>query len=523
MDTAKRQKLALGLVALIGVGTSILMFWMLAKGPGVSPDSVAYIETARGLLAGEGFYADGQPMTRYAPGYPLLLALFGISQQGDVLLGSRLLSAILFGLNAALFGLTIFICTKRNLSAAGMALGFFLALAPNVSTHSMAWSEAPFLTFSLAAFILLSLYIARPSIYLLLAAVLCASGALTTRYIGVTLLPPMVTALLFFGMRPRKRKITDSLLAAALALLPLAAWIVRNLITTGTAASRSFVVHRIGLYQARQFLTTMANFIFPVSKSGWLEGLQMETMLAVQLIPYGLFGVLILFTLAFLSRKKALKCYLDTASGSLTSLWLLFLVSYLIFLAISESTFDASTPLDERILLPAFLAITIVFISLIFYLAAALDKRLVWYGFILFMLILIFNNSTEALGVIKDMHKNGSGYTSVEWKNSKTIAAAALLPKELKIYSNGYDVIPFLTGRTVSMLPAVANLETSTAAQDYDHQLQGMCKEVEEGVAAVVYLNSIGWRGFLPSLEELDEKCTMPVLGRFVDGVIYGR
>jgi hypothetical protein len=523
MDTGKREKLALGLVALIGVVASILMFWMLAKGPGVSPDSVAYIETARSLLGGEGFYADGQPMTRYAPGYPLLLALIGISQHGDVLLGGRLLSAFLFGLNAALFGLTIFICTKRNLLAAGMAMGFFLASAPIVSTHSMAWSEAPFIAFTLAAFILLSLYIARPSIYLLLTAALCASGALAARYIGVTLLPPMVTALLFFGMRPKKQKITDSLLAAALALLPLVGWIVRNLITTGTAASRFFVLHRIGLYHARQFLTTMADFIFPVSKSGWLEGLQMKTLLAVLLIPFVMFGVLILITLALLSRKRTLKSCLDTASGSLTSLWLLFLVSYLIFLAISESTFDASTPLDKRILLPAFLAITIVFISLTFYLATALDKRLLWYGFILIMLFLIFTNGTETLGVIKDMHKNGSGYTSIEWKNSKTIAATALLPEQLKIYSNGYDVIPFLTGRTVSMLPAVKNLETSTAAQDFDHQLQGMCKEVEEGTAVVVYLNSIGWRGFLPSLEELDEKCTMPVLGRFADGVIYGR
>jgi hypothetical protein len=39
----------------------------------------------------------------------------------------------------------------------------------------------------------------------------------------------------------------------------------------------------------------------------------------------------------------------------------------------------------------------------------------------------------------------------------------------------------------------------------------------------VVYLISIGWRGFLPSLEVLDEQCSMPVLGRFEDGVIYGR
>jgi len=85
MNTDRRQFGVPLLIILAGACASILMFWITDYGPGVSPDSTTYIETARNLLAGNGFTVGGKPMTHYPPAYPLLLSIVGLFQHGDIL------------------------------------------------------------------------------------------------------------------------------------------------------------------------------------------------------------------------------------------------------------------------------------------------------------------------------------------------------------------------------------------------------------------------------------------------------
>lgn len=68
--------------------------------------------------------------------------------------------------------------------------------------HSMAWSEPPFLGLSLASFILFSKYIVNPRFGLPVWASIFLGLAIATRYVGVTLLPPIITGALFLGNRP---------------------------------------------------------------------------------------------------------------------------------------------------------------------------------------------------------------------------------------------------------------------------------------------------------------------------------
>jgi hypothetical protein len=519
MSTDRRQLKAFVLFAVAGGCAFILMFCITPYGPGVSPDSVRYIETARSLLAGSGFYVQGQPMSHYPPFYPLLLAIVGTFQHNDVLEAGRLLCAFFFSANFALFGLSVFICTDRSLLATGCAMCFFLASAPIISIHSMAWSEAPLIAFAMAAFVLLSLHVVRPSVYLLLAASLSVGCAMLTRYVGVSLLPPIVCGLLFCGDRPLKRKIYDTLISVAIASLPLAFWLIRNFETAGTATNRTFAIHVFGLHHAKQLVWTMCNFVLPISIFNLTGALQLRSVWAFFLVSLFIF----LLSLALLHRKNYIRRNANTVHIVLPFLCMVFFLTYIVFLVISISFFDALTPLDDRVLLPAFLTLTVAVISLAWSLSSASHRRIIWYGFIFFLCFSFAINSHGAVGKAVDIHKKGTGYTSRRWKHSETIACVRSIAPDVKIYSNGPEAIQFLTERKVTRIPDAYNPHTLKPNQDFQEQLQAMCTGVREGKAIIVYFNGMHWRRSLLPIQELEEWGAMPVLGMFNDGAIYGR
>ena len=512
MKIQKKYLVHFLIIALFGAFASVMMFWITVYGPFVGPDSVAYIETARSLLAGNGFYAGDQPMTHYSPVYPLLLAMAGLFQHGDVLQAGRWLCVILFGANIILLGIAVLICTEFSLPAAGCAMFVFIASSPIISIHSMAWSEAPFTTFTLAAFVLISLYIARPRSSLILAASLSAGCAMATRYAGVTLLPPVVLVLIFLGDRPMKHKIRDTFIFTTIALLPLASWLIRNMVTTETLTDRTLAIHVFSSQHIKNLISTMYDFALPMSMSDGSKAFYL-----------GFAAIFFLVSLAFLHKKNYISSNANTIRIILPALCILFFFTYISFLVISVSFFDAHTPLNARILLPAFLVISIAGISLAWSFSSVLDSRIIWYSFIGFVFLSVTLNSFQAMTAAIIIHRDGYGFTSRQWKNSETIVSAMSLAGDMKIYSNGSDIIQFLTGRRVTMIPSFTNPETLKPNEDYEKQMQVMCREVDECKAIVVYLNGITWRQYLPAPQALEAKCVMPVLGRLNDGSIYGR
>jgi hypothetical protein len=95
------------------------------------------------------------------------------------------------------------------------------------------------------------------------------------------------------------------------------------------------------------------------------------------------------------------------------------------------------------------------------------------------------------------------------------------LARDVKIYSNGPDALQFLTGRSAILIPRSRSSVTLEPNQDHEEQLQDMCNEVGEGRAIVVYLKGVK-RSNMPTQQELESTCVMPVLDRLNDGTIYG-
>jgi hypothetical protein len=510
MTVNNQQRFGLvSLILLSGVCAFLLMYWITDKGPGVSPDSTAYIESAQNLLAGNGLFIQGEPMIHYPPGYPLMIAVADMLHPGNILQAARLLAALLFSANLVLFGFAAYRSTGNGLAATACAMLVFLVSEPLISAHSMAWSEAPFITFTIASILLLSRHIERPNPYLLVLASFMAGYAAATRYVGVVAFPPMALALFLLGNRRLRFKLRDAMIFVGIASLPLMCWSIRNIFMTGSVADRNFAFHPIGWGKVASLIVTVHDFILPVSISGWMKALHVGVVAA-------------LFVLGFAVYTKTQRKQAASSSGIvLPSVCIMYSFIYLMFVVVSVSFFDALTYFDNRILLPIYLALTIAAISLAWSLSEALTRRQIWYGFLLLVLLSSSIKAKHAISTAIEIRRNGSGYTSRYWRNSDIIAYLSDVSEAITIYSNGPDAIRFLTGKKAAMLPSKVFVDDERN-EDYQDQLNQIIRKCKAGNALIVHLNAITGRWYFPSNQEIEATDDIPVLSRSQEGVIYG-
>ncbi|WP_420208601.1 hypothetical protein [Candidatus Electronema sp. JC] len=511
INTCRREIKTISMILFTGSCAFILMHWITDQGPGVSPDSTTYIEAARSLLAGNGFFVHGKAMTHYPPGYPLLIGVVDLFYPGDVLQATRFLAAFFFAANLVLFCLAVHICTKRSLVATGCAMLSFLSSAQVISVHSMAWTEAPFVTFSMASFFLFSYHVARPRLYVLVLAGFMAGFAAAIRYVGVVLFPTMALALFLLDNRSVKLKMRDVFIFAGVASLPLAFWLIRNILIAQSATNREFAFHPIGFGHVNSLISTMYNFVLPISISPWTKAIHIAVVVA-----FFFLGVSIIYRKEY-NRQNA------TSMGiALPVLCVIYSVIYIFFIFISISFFDAHTPLDSRILLPAILALTIAGITLAWSMSEEINRRWIWHCFVFLLLFSVSINESLAVTMAVGIHKNGNGYTSKYWNNSDIIYYLSDIHDGKTIYSNGPDAILFLTGKEAVMIPAKVSAVTRRVNEDYKEEMNQMIKKCSDGKALIVYFNALTWRWYLPSIEEVDATDNLPVLRKYQDGIIYG-
>lgn len=497
------------LAALAVVGAA-LVIWLTPHGAGVSPDSTFYLESTQSLLAGEGYAVDGVPITHFPPLYPTLLAFTGILQP-DLVQAARLFNAILFGLNLALIGWLAYLAAGRKLWVSGLAALFALSAEPILELHAWAWSEPLFITLLLAGLLILVRYVVEPGRIPLVASALLLGLAVITRYIGMGLLP--AGALLIYLGRPRRDRLQGlraALVWLALACLPLALFIVRNLVLLGTATDRRLAVHPMALSEYTAGLTST-----------------LSRMLALDPLLARAAAALIMFIAVYLilplegwgARLRNTERRLE--EFAIPFACLLFCAIYLPFLYISLSFLDASTPLDARILSPVLVLLVVGGIPGVATLARRLHRPLAWWGFVATMIVLILLRAPASIPIVRTIRADGLGYTSAQWTGSDTIRSARTLPSGGTIYSNAPDIVRFLDGRRALPLPALTNPLTLQPNPSYGQQLEAMCNGIAGGSAYVVYFEAVQlWN--LPDKATLETACGLPILYQLPDGTVYG-
>lgn len=494
--------------------------WCMSSGVGVSPDSVIYLSAADRLLAGEGLkpigfhysprVASGKPLISFPPTYPLLLTLSSIFST-DRLNGAKWLHAFLFAANVVLVGIIVYAGTGKSALATLCAVLLFQSSPSVLEIHMMAWSEPPFILFTLLAVLLLMLHINAPHYLLLIGSALSASLALTTRYVGITILPPMLLTILILENKPLRGRIRDCLILAGVGMLPLAAWLLRNLVVADSTANRSIAFHPMGFSDIQILVNSLLVFWVPFVGNFYLK--MILFFLFVGLVLSGI--VLALKDNA--RHKEGVNIYAGTHM-----LAAVFVTTYLLFLFAYNSLTNPAVDLGSRVLSPAFVFGIILVVSVMDRLRRFGHRRSLWWGFLVLTFALVSVNALYAVSFAVQRHGDGSGFTSRMWASSESIEYVKTLSAARITYSNGIDAIYFLAGREALRIPAKDDPTGRKNNPEFERDINAMRNDVMQNRAVVLYLDKITWRWYLPSKDELENVYKLPILVRLEDGVIYG-
>ena len=505
-----RSGVLLVFIALLTLVAGIAIIRYTAdNGIGVSPDSVAYIKTAESLLAGNGFYYFEEPLTHFPPLYPLLLAGSAIFSQ-NVGTSAEWLHGVLYGLNAVLFGLAIYFSTRHSLLA--MVLGILLFFSPQalLHIHSFAWSEPPFLTFALILFISLSFYHKQRKWYWLIIAALSLGFILVTRYAGIAFVPVAALCLLFCNNLPFKQKIKDTVLFLFLAFIPLGLWMVRNFLLTNSATSREFIFHPITVKHLITLVDTVHSFYLPQFESSRVNGV--ELLIVV---------ILMMFMIAKLKKQSPNLLTLESNRLFMMLFGYVFSAIYVLFLLFSISFYDAYTPLDDRLLFPVYIFLTISIFTTVYEYSHTIGARNAWLVLLVCAFFIVRINLPTVIETARGFHTTGLGYNKSSWDYSLTLKKLMSYPANTRVFSNGYTVIRFKTGNQTESLPAKFSPVNDEPNPYYQEELTAMCAEIDQGKALFVYLNEVT-RNYLPSKAEVLEACSLRLLFYTKEGSIYG-
>jgi len=237
----RKSTKALIILLLLAGAAFFLIRYVTATGMVITGDSVRYIMGAENMIAGNGYsrldgYGDPKPIVGFPPGYPAsisLLLLLGT----NALTAVRVINVFLFCANVFLTGWLIWRSSGKLLLAvlgSTSMLGFPVMLMQ----HRYAMSEPGFILLSLIAFLLLSEYLQRNRISILLVLGLVLGVAPLYRYVALSMLPVVLLLLWLFSTEAWKKRLAHSLVLAAEGLLPTFLWFRRNAALTGTTTNR---------------------------------------------------------------------------------------------------------------------------------------------------------------------------------------------------------------------------------------------------------------------------------------------
>lgn len=481
-------------------------------GIGISPDSAVYIDVAQNLRRGHGLSVSAPeekfiPMTHYPPLFPLGLALtanLGL----EPLDGARLLNAVLLAGNSFSIGLLLYLSTQTVWPS---LFGSFLMISslPVVQVHSMAWSEPLFLFFALLGLTLLALFLETPKWSFFTGS--CAAVALSvlTRYAGFALVAAGIVGILWLGRHPWKRKLAAAGAFAALSSLPITLWMARNLAVSGTATDRELAIHLPTVDHAQAALNVIARWFLPSGTApGWLE-----------LAIVATFGLLV-FLLVRAQKSQVTGRNLGRLPA-MPSLLMLFVVAYGLLLVVSLSILDAHILIDSRSLAPVYVATIVLVICLLANLWHSLQSGLARILCVSIALVLSTSQITQTASWLGHGYREGFGYGSRSWKQSKLINYLRLLVGEAPVFTNGADAVRMLTGRPAYFVPSKLDAGTRRANKRYSFELFAMEKKLRERNGVLVYFDTIRWRSYLPSSAELERALPLQVQLRGEDGTVY--
>jgi hypothetical protein len=295
------------------------------------------------------------------------------------------------------------------------------------------------------------------------------------------------------------------MLFGAISSVPMAVWMVRNMLVASSATGRELAFHPVARSHAWQALYTA---------SGWLLIPQSAPDAVRFVVWLAVAALLAIVTIRFLMES--------TPIPALIRVLALFVLTYTAFLVISISFLDANTPLDDRILLPVLAALLILALFIVDRLwPLGRGASMVAYASLVLMILLAGGHGLKAAEVAATGYEQGWGFSSVAWQRSPALSQIAHLAPQTPIFSNAPEIVYLHTGRQARGLPRTRFLMNQQPNREFATQIDAVAREIRESCGVVVYLRNLAQQAAAREAETRD-RLSLDVLADESDGVLWG-
>jgi hypothetical protein len=504
------SRLALLVILCAALIASGLVWANTRWGVGLRGDSYMYVSGARDLAAGLGYSrisggGEVKPITHFPPLYSILLA--GLQALGwDAVPAARGLAIVLMGWNTLLAGALAWRLANRPWAGAVGALLF--GLNPLfLDVHSWAMAEPLFIALTFGMLLALPRTGGSRARRAVLPGFLAGLACLT-RYVGAAGIAAGTATMLWprRGARLRLRHAATFLPAS---LLPVGAWLLRNLLISGTSTNRQIIWHPMDASKVTEAGATFAEWLLPdgiVAVQGWM------VWLGVALAAACLTGAVVLLLQSTSTEMGESHPGLARALAWFVLAYAGVLLGNLLFL-------DASTPLDARILSPLMGAMVPLLaggLVLVWRRGRLASKLLIAAA----LLLVVSGFADDGRRLLDQGWLRGWGFSHRLWKSSELMQAIRDLPP-MTLYTNEPDLVYFQTGRPSYIIFGPVDPVTGLPREGYAEWLAQARGTLAQGGAALVLVNvkalmaDPGDRAMVETLSD-----GLVTLGTYEDGVI---
>ena len=497
---------ALGWAAALA-GALLVLLATARYGPGISPDSTIYLSVAHSLAEGRGFRQfTGEPMVRWAPAYPAVLA--PVAAAGlDLPAAARRLNAALFA--ALVLGAGAWI--RRHVPDArlgAIALAAVVLSPALLRVSAYVWSEPLFLLLALLCILDLESFAREGRRGALVRAALWAGAATLTRYAGVSLVAPGLWVVLARRRDPPARRRLDAGLFAGVALAPFAAWLVRNWLVAGSPVGERAVSSYSLLASLSLGLEQLSRWLLPP-----VVAAPARVALAVAVLTAGAWA---------LARRGA--GTREEGAGSAPP-WPLapvavWMAAYGV-LVVAWTSISAVEQLNERYLTPLYLPLVVLGARALVERTRARRRALsAGLATALMLLGLAYPTARTALHLRGYLQEGVDGYGTPAWRQSELARLLRAHPQAQPLFSNAPDAAYFLADVPAKFSPRRTFYNSPQRAEQ---DLARARESVERAPGKRAYLAwfTAAERPFLYSVADLESVFTVRVETTASDGALY--
>lgn len=428
------------LVALSIGGAALVLLREINYGVGLGSDSRVYVAIARSLLEGTGFTNWNEVPASVPPLFPATLAFFD-------LVGLNVIATGAF-INALAFGMIIFTTTawlnsyvkSRFLIVwAGLAIALWVPLA---DLSAIIMSDIIFILFTILALYALNRFLTTGTQSMMITSAACASLAWLTRYQGIAV---VATALILIFMQKSsifQKRVRHMAVYASISGLPMAGWLVRNLIAHGKAAGIRTTFYLDPLIwdsitsellywtlgdTGSEYFTKLPQTIFGINETGISANLYMAFILLTIFMGIG-------YLFVYLYRRN---CWDNAVPVAVP---VCFALVYIVITAIPVIL--QVEPFYIRYLIPLYIPVLVAVVVILDKLTEFLISQPRWISVTVTAVLSIWlvQHIPENYRNINDRIDNGFGAASKIWTKSNTIRYLKSNPLTGRVYFTNHWV-----------------------------------------------------------------------------------